>query len=102
MRPLSATIVFGAVVALLARCGSGQTAAAPAPGAAPSARSDAEKVRAADVSILFVGNSHTTSHGLPDLVCEMIRNRNPGKSVYSHVVGVRFLEDVARDPTCRE
>jgi hypothetical protein len=64
--------------------------------------SDAEKVRSADVSILFVGNSHTAMHDLPGLVGGMIRFRRPEKTVYTHHVGVGFLEDVARDPRCRD
>src|SRR5207244_3429558 len=30
------------------------------------------------------------------------RFRHPAKTVYAHVVGVAFLDDVARDPRCRE
>lgn len=65
-------------------------------------RSDPEKVRAADVSILFVGNSHTSMHDVPKLVCDMIRFRHPQKTTYSHVVSVNFLEDAATNPACRE
>jgi hypothetical protein len=91
----------------LAGCGSPPPTP---PGTAPQAprtitlgaQSDSEKVRAADVSILFVGNSHTMSHDLPNLVCEMIRFRHPEKSAYAHIVGVMFLDDAARDPRCRE
>ncbi|MFO0840734.1 MAG: hypothetical protein U1D55_19680 [Phycisphaerae bacterium] len=64
--------------------------------------SDADQVRAADISVLFVGNSHTAMHDLPNLVCELIRFGNPKLTVYSHYVPVGFLEDVARTPTCRE
>ncbi len=84
----------------LAGCGCGRERQ---PGATTGdGRSDAEKVRSADVSILFVGNSHTSSHNLPNLVCEMIRFRHPEKTTYSHVLGVGFLEDVARGPHYRE
>jgi hypothetical protein len=65
-------------------------------------RSDPEKVRAADVSILFVGNSHTSMHNVPNLVCDMIRFRHPQKTTYAHVVSVNFLEDAATNPVCRE
>lgn len=89
---------WGVLLALLAGCASGRS-----PPARPTAaRSDPDKVRSADVSVLFVGNSHTTRHDLPNLVGEMIRFRRPARTVYSHVVGVGFLEDVARDPVCRE
>jgi hypothetical protein len=90
---------------LAAGCGRDRTPA-DAPDAVPAVvfggRSDAEKVRAADVSILFVGNSHTSSHGLPNLVCEMIRFRHPQKTTYAHVVSVSFLEETATNPACRE
>ena len=102
-----ALVAFGALFALVAGCGR-EPAAGP-PGVTPGGpslgaggRSDAEKVRAADVSILFVGNSHTSSQNLPELVCEMIRFRHPEKTTYAHVVGVGFLEDVERTPACRE
>lgn len=54
------------------------------------------------MSILFVGNSHTAFHDLPNLVCEMIRFCHPEKTTYSSVVSVAFLDDVARNPRCRE
>ena len=63
--------------------------------------SDADKVAKADLSILFVGNSHTSYHDLPRLVCEMIRFRQPKKVVFWHQVVVTFLEDVAGASTCR-
>jgi hypothetical protein len=87
-----------AVLVLTAGCGPERPPAArPAGG-----KSDPDKVRSADVSILFVGNSHTTMHDLPGLIGAMIRHRHPGRSVDTHVVGVGFLEDVGRDPRCRE
>jgi len=62
---------------------------------------DAETVRNADYSILFVGNSHTFMHDLPNQICQMIQFRHPDKSTTSHMVGVGFLEDVSHDPACR-
>ncbi len=86
-----------------AGCGCARTpGGAPGVGSWSAARSDAEKVKRADVSILFVGNSHTSSHDLPNLVCEMIRFRQPQKTTYAHIVGVGFLEDTAANPACRE
>lgn len=64
--------------------------------------SDPNRVRDADISVLFVGNSHTSFHDLPNLVCRMIQFRHPGKKVYGHVIPVGFLEDVARDSRFRE
>lgn len=63
---------------------------------------DPEQVRAADVSILFIGNSHTSSHNLPDLVARMIRFQQPGKTVYVRTLGVGHLEDMARNPSFAE
>ncbi|VTR94561.1 Putative lipoprotein OS=Pseudoalteromonas tunicata D2 GN=PTD2_17540 PE=4 SV=1 [Gemmata massiliana] len=67
-----------------------------------SVPSNPSQVRAADYSILFVGNSHTSGHNLPGLVSEMIRFRKPGKTTYAHVLSVGFLEDVEHNPTYRE
>jgi hypothetical protein len=60
--------------------------------------SDADRVRAADVSILFFGNSHTAMHDMPGLIAGMIRSRQPGKTVYTHHLPVAFLEGIASDP----
>lgn len=64
--------------------------------------SEAEKVRTADVSILFVGNSHTTMHDLPKLIGEMLRFRQPKKTYYSQVFEVGFLEDAVQDGRCKK
>jgi hypothetical protein len=58
--------------------------------------------RTGSISILFVGNSHTAMHDVPDLVCRMIRFRNPEKRVDAQLIGVGFLEDVARNPQCTQ
>jgi hypothetical protein len=70
----------------------------PAAPGSPSARPDAEAVRAADVSVLFVGNSHTSFHDLPGLVARMIRFRQPAKTVCVRTAGVSHLEQLATDP----
>lgn len=57
-----------------------------------------EPVRTADVSLLFVGNSHTTLHGLPDRVCEMVRFLKPGKTVAPRIIPVAHLEALATEP----
>lgn len=69
---------------------------------AVGSESDPDKARSSDVSILFVGNSHTGSHDLPNLVCKMIQFQHPEKTTYSHVIGVAFLEDVARNPMVQD
>jgi hypothetical protein len=109
LRIPSRRFLFVVVFSLLVGCGAppptppGVPPPTPPPVAqSPGGQSDLKKVRAADVSILFVGNSHTMNHDLPNLVCKMICFRHPKKSVYAHVVGVMFLDDAARDPGCRE
>jgi hypothetical protein len=89
---------LGIAILLATGCGSdpGFSQGSPANG------SDPEKVRAADVSVLFVGNSHTQGHNLPDLVCRMVRFRHPDQTTYAHVVSVGFLDDVAGDPRGRQ
>jgi hypothetical protein len=72
-----------------------------APGIPRGLNSDPDKIRAADFSILFVGNSHTTAHDLPNVVCQMIQFRHAERKVYAHVVPVAFLEDAAGNPACR-
>jgi hypothetical protein len=64
--------------------------------------SDPEQVRAADYSILFVGNSHTGSHDIPGLVAKMIRHRHPDKTVLTRTFGVMFLEEVVHAPAIQE
>jgi hypothetical protein len=65
-------------------------------------RSDPAKVRQADYSILFVGNSHTTLHDIPGLVARMIEFANPGKTAYTHILPVMFLEQTAGDARVTE
>lgn len=91
-------IALAITLALVAGCGSDPVSADGSAGTA----SDPEQVRTAELSVLFVGNSHTQNHDLPDLVCRMIRFRHPEKTTSAHVVSVTFLDDVARDPRCRE
>lgn len=109
-RPLAATVtrrgfISGMGVFVM---GCGRSSAPPAVGTASPptpvtfneshASSDATALAKADVRILFIGNSHTTYHNLPDLVCRMIRHALPGKTVAHHVVGVSHLDDASINP----
>lgn len=87
---------MAALAAGIAGCGQ---SAAPSPAfAASEASSDAAALAKADVRILFVGNSHTTYHNLPDLVCRMVRHANPSKTVAYSVVAVSHLDDASTNP----
>lgn len=61
--------LFAVALALICGCRPGQPAT---PGLA-DARSDPDRVRSADFSILYVGNSDTGLHNLPGLIADMIR-----------------------------
>ena len=110
MRPNFEQFVLCMVFPLLTGCGcNAEHAPAASLTELPSAPSVSSvsvppnpgRVRSADYSILFVGNSHTSSHDLPNLVCEMIQFRQPGKTTYAHTLNVGFLEDVERNPSYR-
>lgn len=64
-------------------------------------RSDASRARAANMRILFIGNSHTMSHDMPNLICRMVAHLKPDARIYGHSIGVAFLEDVASHPTLK-
>lgn len=89
-------------------CGCGPSGSGPGAGSpgvvrvAPPELSDPEQVKAADYSILFVGNSHTSMHDIPDLVGRMIRHRHPDKTVLTRTLGVAFLEEAATNPAYKE
>ncbi|HVJ79434.1 MAG TPA: hypothetical protein VNC50_00080, partial [Planctomycetia bacterium] len=71
-------------------------AAAPIADAYCPKPGDPESARAADVAILFFGNSHTG--GVPERVRSMLRLLEPKKSVYVQAENVGWLEGAANDP----
>lgn len=87
--------------ALLAGCGKKPTAEIDDRSRILTAASDLEQVKAADISILFVGNSHTHFNDLTDTVAAMIRHRRPGQTVLVGGVMCGHLEDASADPLCR-
>lgn len=90
--------IVAVAVLFLVGCGGAKVPTPTTRGGA----SDAAAVRAADMSVLFVGNSHTGMHDLPTLVCDMVRFLHPMKTTHAHYVGCGFLEDAARSPACKE
>jgi hypothetical protein len=58
-----------------------------------------ERTAPADLDILFLGNSHTAYHDLPDMVVAMLRAAHPGRAI-DHVVapGWLFLDERLHDP----
>ena len=72
-------VVLRALLALgmlASGCGGGG-GSAPATGTAPPPGNPA----VADISVLMFGNSHTVTHGLPDMLAAMLRAGRPGKTV---------------------
>ncbi len=78
----------------------GAAATADAPSAASAVGTPAFDLAGPfDLSLLFVGNSHTFMHDLPNLVRRMIEFRRPGARVLAFAVCVGHLDDVANDPS---
>jgi hypothetical protein len=69
--------------------------------AAPVAGPSEAELLAADVRILFVGNSHTSYQNLPAIVCSMVRHAKPGTTVAHQMVFVSHLEDAGSNPMIR-
>lgn len=88
---------IGLILVITFSAGCNEPPAAVAPISFGNA-SDTQRVDEADYSILFIGNSHTSSQDLPSLICKMIQFRFPEKKTYAHVMGVGHLEAVATDP----
>jgi len=52
----------------------------------------------ADITLLFMGNSHTSTNGLSTMVADMVRAAKPGQTVASvEAPGWMFLEDRVHD-----
>lgn len=88
------------LLVLLAGCDAGRPG--PPPAVVATGRvvespavpaSDPALADTADVRVQFVGNSHTYGHRLPDLVCEMVRTLQPGRTVYGEGLAVAHLDD---------
>lgn len=88
---------------LLAACGGGSGSSVPDPPASspvptvppPAATPPAPVV--ADITLLFLGNSHTQTNLLTGMVADMVRAGRPGKSVAAVVApGTLFLDERLR------
>jgi hypothetical protein len=64
------------------------------------AQSDERLVSEGDPSILFLGNSQTSFHSLPQLVQNAIQFRYPDRSVYVYSYSIGSLEAADSDPIC--
>src|SRR4051812_3209518 len=62
---------------------------------------EAERIKSADVSVLYFGNSHTGHHDIPNLVGQMISFRRPMTSYYAWHLPCGFLEDAANNPNSK-
>ncbi len=64
------------------------------------AQSDAQQVTSGEPSILFIGNSHTSFHNLPQLVAQLIKRAKPEQTPYVHTHSVATLKAAAADASC--
>lgn len=89
MRRSVRAVFFAVLVALLAACGGGGGGSASQP---------PPQVPAAQVSLLFMGNSHTSLNSLPEMVAAMVRTARPNMSVAAvEAPGWMFLGERAKD-----
>jgi hypothetical protein len=90
-------IALAFLVSLVAACGGGGG------GGGSSAAPDPPPPGVADVTLLFMGNSHTSNHGVPATVAAMVRAARPGRTVFAaEAPGWMFLEERANDPASLE
>lgn len=100
--------ILCAVLALpLFACGGGSGGSQPAGGSSPPPQApaptqpvpQAPPLPANEISLLFMGNSHTSYNNLTAMVVDMVRAANPGKTVSRvEAPGFMFLEERFRDP----
>lgn len=92
-------IFFSAALsALLFACGGGGGSAAGQSGIAATPPPASIPGTAADISMLFMGNSHTSINNVPGMVAAMVRAGKPGKTVSATEAPVwMHLEERASD-----
>jgi hypothetical protein len=92
---MSTRHLFAAVTLVLCACGGGSGDSPPG-GSGPGAGSPPPAT--ADISLLFMGNSHTAFNDLTKMVADMVRAGKPGKTVAAvEAPGFLFLEDRLQD-----
>ncbi len=90
--PRAGAFLFSVAIFLAGCGGGGGDSAAPNPPPPPPPPS----VAAADISLLFMGNSHTSVNNVPGMVEALVRAARPGRSVVAvQAPGSMFLEDRA-------
>jgi hypothetical protein len=93
-------LFLAALMLALAACGGGggstqTTTPPPPPPPAPPV--------VADITLLFMGNSHTDFHNVPESVAAMVRAARPGRTVHVEVApGWMFLNARSADPATLE
>lgn len=95
LRHWSSSCMF-TLLAVLIGCGT-PSEVQPGPG---TPEHKPTTLSAPSFAVLFVGNSHTSVHDMPDLVRRMILFQFPGAKVEVRYFPVAFLEDVASSPDC--
>lgn len=97
---MSFRIVCTAVAVLLSACGGGSGDSRPASPAPPPPVVAPPVVppASADISLLFMGNSHTVANDLTNMVADMVRAGSPGRTVTPVVApGSMFLDERLQD-----
>src|SRR6186713_2817529 len=90
------SLLWAALLALASACGGSGGGSASTPAPQPGSA-------LADITVLFMGNSHTSVNELPETVAALVRAARPGRSVYVEVApDWGFLEDHATNPRTLE
>lgn len=96
---MNARIFCIALALMLAACGGGSGDSSGNPPSAPPPVAPGPSA-SADISMLFMGNSHTAANDLTKMVADMVRAAKPGKTVAPvEAPGFLFLEDRLHDAT---
>ena len=97
-RTRRAALALAAACVLVAGCGGGGGSGAPSgaatPSPAPAPAPPPVTPASADISVLMIGNSHTSTNDLPNTLAALVRAGRPGRTVAVTVApGSMFLEE---------